>query len=190
MRCKRFLALLIAAILAFTITACDKAGHTTTEPTEPAEDIVLEVYAPEELMAVMTDLAYRYSSAAPRVSVRIQYDEGAILAAKIEAGAPCDIFVSDEASFMDWLDAECGEESNPNRNDKIVSDTRADFIVGAGNPAYAQEELAEDEVYTTTYSAAVCRATAKPYEAGRFLDFILSDDVRDAYEAYGFTKAE
>ena len=91
---------------------------------------------------------------------------------------------------MDWLDQECDEEKNPNKNDKIVSETRKDVAYGPGNEKYAEEELAEGEVYNTTFSAAVCRATALPYEAEQFINFMLSEEVSDIYEAYGFSRVE
>lgn len=191
MQRKKVLALLLAVCLVFTAAACKKQAKVSYQPANPNEEFVLQIYAAEELMAVMTDLTERYSTVAPRASVVVNYDEGAVLAAKIEAGAPCDIYVSDEQSFMDWLDQECGEEKNPNHNDKIVSDTRHDIAEGPGNEKYMPEDmqLAEGEVYTTTYSAAVCRATGKPYESEMFISFMLSEDVRDVYETYGFTQA-
>ncbi len=190
MQYKKFLAALMAVILVFTFAACKKNTKPGYDPANPNEEFVLDVFASEELMGVLSDIVYRYSTYAPRASIRITFDEGAILAAKIEAGTPCDIYVSDEVRFMDWLDQECDEEKNPNHNDKIVSETRADIAYGPGNEKYAEEELAEGEIYNTTFSAAVCRATALPYEAEQFIQFMLSDEVKDTYETYGFSRIE
>ncbi|MBQ2228068.1 MAG: hypothetical protein II427_02965 [Firmicutes bacterium] len=167
MHFKKVLALLMAACLIFAAAGCKKESEEPSYvPANPNEEFILEIYAPSELMAVMTDVANRYSTTvAPRASVRITFDDGVIQTAKIEAGTPCDIYVSDDVRFMDWLDQECDEEKNPNKNDKIVSETRADVAYGPGNEKYAEEELAEGEVYNTTFTAAVCRATALPYEA-------------------------
>ena len=185
MKYKRFLAALTAVLLLFSITGCKKEPEVPYYPANPNEEFVLDFFASDELVGVMSDIVYRYSTYAPRASIRITYDEGAILAAKIEAGTPCDVYVSDEVSFMDWLDQECGEDKNPNRNDKIVSETRKDVAYGPGN-----EELAEGEVYNTTFSAAVCRSTALPYEAEQFINFMLSEEVSDIYETYGFSRVE
>ncbi|MBR3748637.1 MAG: hypothetical protein IKN28_02065 [Firmicutes bacterium] len=133
MKYKRFLAALTAAVLLFACTACKKEPEVPYYPANPDEEFVLDIFASEELVGVMSDIVYRYSTCAPRASIRITYDEGAILAAKIEAGTPCDIYVSDDVRFMDWLDQECDEEKNPNKNDKIVSETRADVAYGPGN---------------------------------------------------------
>ena len=187
---KRFLAVLLTASLLFAFTACKKEEEAHYEPANPNEEFVLDIFVPEEMLVIMSDIVYRYSAYAPRASVRVTYDEGAILAAKIEAGTPCDIYVSDDVRFMDWLDAECSEEQNPNHNDKIVPETRKDFAVGPGNEKYAQEEVAEGEVYTTTFTAAVCRATGIPYESEQFILFMMSDEVKDIYETYGFTRIE
>ena len=180
----------MAAVLVFAFTACKKEEEVPYYPANPNEEFVLEIFASEEIIGVMSDIVYRYSSVAPRASVRITYDEGAILAAKIEAGTPCDIYVSDDIRFMDWLDPECDEEKNPNHNDKIVPETRVGFAVGPGNEKYAEEELAEGEAYTTTFSVAVCRATVLSYESEQFIKFMLSDEVKDIYETYGFSKIE
>jgi ABC-type molybdate transport system substrate-binding protein len=190
MKYKRFLAALTAVLLLFSITGCKKEPEVPYYPANPNEEFVLDIFASDELVGVMSDIVYRYSTYAPRASIRITYDEGAILAAKIEAGTPCDVYVSDEVSFMDWLDQECGEDKNPNRNDKIVSETRKDVAYGPGNEKYAEEELAEGEVYNTTFSAAVCRSTALPYEAEQFINFMLSEEVSDIYETYGFSRVE
>ena len=190
MQYKRILALLLAVSLIFAFTGCKKEpGY---QPANPNEEFVLEIYAPTELMGIMSDLTERYSTYAPRASVRVSFDEGVVQAAKIEASYPCDIFISDEDRFMDWLDAECDEEANPNRNDKIISSTRHAFAEGPGNEEYMPEdmELAEGEVYLTTYSVAVCRATGLPYEAEQFINFMLSDEAADVYETYGFTQVE
>ena len=190
MKYKRFLALLLAVCLVFTAAACKKQKKVSWQPANPNEEFVLDIFVPEEMLAFMSDMVYRYSAYAPRASLRVTYDEGAILAAKIEAGTPCDIYVSDDVRFMDWLDQECDEEKNPNKNDKIVSETRVDVAYGPGNEKYAEEELAEGEVYNTTFSAAVCRATALPYEAEQFIKFMLSEEVNDIYETYGFSRVE
>ena len=115
-----------------------------------AKLVVSKTMSTGELMAVMTDLTERYSVVAPRASVLVSFDEGAVLAAKIEGGYPCDIYVSDEPRFMDWLDSECGEEANPNKNDKIWSDTRVDVFQGK---AIDEEGKEYDQVFT----AAVCK---------------------------------
>ena len=190
MKYKRFLALLLAVCLVFTAAACKKQKKVSWQPANPNEEFVLDIFVPEEMLAFMSDMVYRYSAYAPRASLRVTYDEGAILAAKIEAGTPCDIYVSDDVRFMDWLDAGCGEDKNPNHNDKIVPESRKDIAVGPGNEKYAQEEPAEGEVYTTTFTAAVCRATGIPYESEQFILFMLSDEVKDIYESYGFTRIE
>ncbi len=192
MHFKRFLALLLIAAMALAFTGCKKEQGPGYTPANPNEEFALEVYAPEELMAVMTDLSSRYLTVAPRASVRIVYDEGVVQAAKIEAGYHCDVYVSDEEQFMDWLDPSCDETANPNQNDKIVPETRRVLAEGPGNEDYMPEdmELAEGEVYTTTYSVAVCRATGLSYESEQFINFMLSDDVKDIFEAYGFTRID
>lgn len=188
MHLRRFCMLLAAAAIAFSAAGCTKPQSEGT-PANPDEELVLEIFAPSETMAIMTDIVYRYSSKAPRVSIKVDYDDGMVQAAKIEGGYACDIYIADEERFMDWLDGKAPQESNPNGNDKILSDTRRVFAEGPGNEAYCEEELAEGEVYTTSYTAAVCKSTVQSYEAGLFIEFLESDEAKEIYETYGFSYA-
>ena len=100
MKYKRFLAALTAAVLLFACTACKKEPEVPYYPANPDEEFVLDIFASEELVGVMSDIVYRYSTYAPRASIRITYDEGAILAAKIEAelGGSVEKFIVDKAN--------------------------------------------------------------------------------------------
>lgn len=188
MNFKRIAAALTAAVMAFSLAACGKQEQPAPAP-QPTGEIVLEVYAPNETLSVMSSLAYVYKGINPSVSVKVVYDEGAVLAAKLEGGYHADVYIADETMFMDWLDKEIGEEGNPNKNDKIVHETRTDIAVGPGNREYCQEELAEDDPYYVTYSAAKCRATVYDYESERFIQFLASEEARETYETYGFAMA-
>ena len=188
----KIIGLLLALALAFSLAACQTAAEEpqstpqAEQGQESQEPITLQIFAPEELMGVMADAVYRYKGEASSVSIKVSYDEGMVQTARVEAGVACDIFISDEESFMDWLDIEAGYEANPNGNDCIVSETRTAFLHGPGNEAYSTEELSEGEVYESDFSAAVCRTTAYSYEAGRFIEFLASGSVDDVYEAYGY----
>ncbi|MCR4804816.1 MAG: hypothetical protein K5981_04095 [Clostridia bacterium] len=187
---RQVLAVLLAFTLAFSMAACQQAQQP--EPAEdpqepvPAEPITLQVFAPEELMGIMADAVYRYKGETQNVSIIVTYDEGIVQTAKVEAGVACDIFISDEERFMDWVDFEAGYEANPNGNDCIVEGSRTAFLHGPGNADYSEEKVLVGEVYESDFSAAVCRTTAYPYESGRFIEFLAGGKADDIYEAYGY----
>ncbi len=185
---KRIAALLLASIIIIGLGACKKSPEK--HPIEYIEGEVIQIFTPLQTAGLMSSLAHSYTSQYEGVQFLITNDEGKVLAAKIEAGYTCDIYIADEQSFMDWLDIECGEDLNPNRNDKIVKGSRREIMTGPGNPDYSSEELAEGEVYTSSYSAAVCVTTAKPNEAQRFIDFLSSESAKKVMEEFGFTPAE
>ena len=192
MKFKKIAAVLIAAAMVFSFAACGSTTQKAPTPLPPQEnpgEIVLEVYAPNETLTIMSTLAYIYKGINPDVSIKIVYDEGAVLAAKLEGGYQADIYIADEPMFMDWLDAEIGENGNPNKNDKIVHSTRTEIAVGPGNESYSEEDIPEGETYITNYSAAKCRTTVHDYEAEKFIAFLASEDARETYEAYGFAMA-
>jgi ABC-type molybdate transport system substrate-binding protein len=197
MRYKKLFALLLAGLLAFSFAACEKTAEAepTAEPAEqeqqaPAEPVTLQILAPEELMGVLADAVYRYKGETQNVSIKVTYDEGIVQAAKVEAGVACDIYISDEERFMDWVDFEAGYEANPNGNDCIVSETRTKILHGPGNPKYSEEDVPAGETYTADFSAAVCRTTAHSYESERFIEFLAGGEAADIYEAYGYEPIE
>ena len=100
------------------------------------------------------------------------------LAAKIEAGYDCDIFICEDEACMDWLDATKDKEVNPNGNDCLAEGTRS--AVFKGTPEGAEEEM--------TFSAAVIKTTAQEKEAGKFMSFIESENADKVYDASGFER--
>lgn len=185
---KRIGALLLASLMIVSLGACKKAPEE--RPVEYIEGEIIRIFAPIQVAGLVSSLAYSYTSEMDNVQFLITNDDGELLAAKIEAGYTCDIYIADEKSFMDWLDIECNEELNPNRNDKILKDSRREIMTGPGNPAYCEEELAEDEVYISSYSAAVCITSGKPYESQRFINFLSSETAQKVMEEFGYTPAD
>ncbi|NMA93473.1 MAG: hypothetical protein GX975_02290 [Clostridiales bacterium] len=185
MSIKRIAALLLASIMIVSLGACKKAPEE--RPVEYIEGEIIQIFAPIQAAGLISSLAYTYTSEYEGVQFLITNDDGELLAAKIEAGYTCDIYIADEKSFMDWLDINCDEELNPNRNDKIVKGSRREIMTGPGNPDYCDEELAEDEVYISSYSAAVCVSSGKPYESQCFIDFLSSETAKKVMEEFGYT---
>ncbi len=145
---------------------------------EKSEGIVLNVYASNNSVLAVANLVDSYKSMSSYASVRVTYDEPAMLAAKIEAGYECDIYICEDERCMDWLDAEKGEDVNPNKNDCLLEGTRA--LVFKGVPDGADEEM--------NFFAAVIKATTQEKESRKFLSFIESDNADKVYASSGFER--
>jgi len=85
------------AALALTTGACS-AAPSTTSATPPATATALTVYAAASLTGAFRDLAAAYSSQTPGVTITLSFDASSALRAKIEQGAPADVFASADTS--------------------------------------------------------------------------------------------
>ena len=171
---KRALTVLLAFAMLLAFSAC---GETASK------EIVLDVFAPQQALGIVSTLVNDYHKVQPNVSIRITYDEGAILAAKIEAGYNCDIFLSDDSYFLDWLDIAADPEINLNRNDRIFTDTRKEILTGPVNESYAADGQTE-----ATYSIAVVKPSVDKDAAVAFIDFFISEDSNETFEEWGFAR--
>ncbi|MBQ1887071.1 MAG: hypothetical protein II499_03625 [Firmicutes bacterium] len=172
LRSRKFLALLMAALIIVMTSAC--GTKTAKEPDE----IILNVFASNNSVYAVANLVDSYKSMSSYAAVRVTYDEPSMLAAKIEAGYDCDIFICEDEACMDWLDATKDKEVNPNGNDCLAEGTRS--AVFKGTPEGAEEEM--------TFSAAVIKTTAQEKEAGKFMSFIESENADKVYDASGFER--
>ena len=171
-------------ILLMTIVIFGMACGASNQNSGSSEvdKITLDVFAPDASLEPIVTIVHNYSSFCPNVDIRITFDTGDMLTAKIEAGYQCDVFLSDHSIYMDWLDASIDGESNPNRNDCLISESRAEVIVGP--------ELLEDGVVNLnplTYSLAVIKNSVHQEEAQKFLEYVTGETCDEIFEMYGFT---
>ena len=169
---KRALAVILALAMILSLCACGK---------EP--DIELDFFAPNQSVGIVSTIVNSYHSVKPNVTIRITYDEGAMLAAKIEAGYECDIYLADDTYFLDWLDSAETAGVNVNHNDRIYSDSRQTILTGPVYEAYAQEGQT-----TTDYSIAVVKPSQKRAAADAFIEYFLSEVNDSVFEEWGFTR--
>jgi len=169
---KRVLALITAVVMLLAFTACGKE-----------KEVVLDIFAPTQSVGIVSTIVSEYHSVKPNVTIRITYDEGAMLAAKIEAGYECDIFLADDEYFIDWLDSAADSSVNLNGNDKIYSDSRKTALVGPINESYAENGETE-----TNYTIAVVKPSQKRAAADQFIEYFLSDVNNKTFEEWGFSR--
>ena len=181
MKIRKSIALILTIGLLLTLTAC--RGSEEPIPSNQGE-ITLDVFAPDACFEVMVAIAHKYSEFYPGVKVRITFDTGDMLAAKIEAGYQCDVYLADEEIYMDWLDGAVGEEGNPNKNDCLISESRVELMTGSENP----EDTAADS-RVLTYSLATIKSSAHPAEAAHLVEYMTSGECDEIFETYGFAPA-
>jgi len=179
----------MAAALILSITACGKKQENDGPGETPNADAqVIRIFAPKTSVGILSTAANAYRKYNDSIVIEINYDDGAMLASKIEAGYECDVYVADSADYLDWLDAECDAEKNPNENDCILEGSRTDVFIG---PATVYSENGEASTEDVTYTAAVIKSSAYPEASKAFIDFMQAaeyEEADQAYEDYGFTK--
>ena len=179
MTMRRFTTLLLAVLLVVSLAGC---GKEKVEPLD--QDIVLNLYVAKQAAGPAIELVEMFKSVSPKTGIAVTFDDGKTLAAKIEAGYACDIFICDEQSFMDWLDGSKGEDVNPNGNDRILSDTRTDLFIGPVNEDYGLDRS------ETTFCVAGVKSTAYAAEVQKFIDLMKSERATEVYERYELTPVE
>lgn len=171
-------------LIALAVTGCAE-----TKPTTQGDAITLDFFAVDEAFEVAVTVAHRYRATYPGVEVRITYDEGAVLAAMIEAGYRCDVYLCDDPSYLDWLDGQKEQSSNPNGNDLLVEGSRLDLlqrVLPAVEPGEGIEAGEQAEV--TVFSVAVINTSPHPGEAQKFIEFLLDGSCDSVYEEYDFSR--
>ena len=177
----------LALLLAVSLCACG-TPKDRYDGTPATNETVLQVYAPASAAGIISTAANAYKRYNPNLSIEINYDDGAMLASKIEAGYDCDVYIADSADYLDWLDSNCTADKNPNGNDCILEDSRTDVFIG---PATVYDEDGNEKTEDVTYTAAVIKTGNYPNASKAFIEFLKDaayDEADEAYETYGFTK--
>ena len=152
-------ALLLALIMAGSLTACGGAASSTpassaadstaTEPAAPEETAPAEtglsgeiiVFAAASMTKTLTELKDTFEAANPGVTVTCNFDSSGTLKTQIEEGADCDLFISAGQKQMNQLDIEADAAVNTDGLDFVDGATRIDLLenkvtlcVPEGNP--------------------------------------------------------
>ena len=156
---KQFTALLLALLVAGSLTACagaagstaasSAAESTATEPaapeqTDPAEtgpsgEVI--VFAAASLTETLTEIKTQYEAAHPGVTITCSFDSSGTLKTQIQEGAACDLFLSAGQKQMNQLDIQADAAVNTDGLDFVDGATRIDLLenkvtlcVPEGNP--------------------------------------------------------
>ena len=166
---KKFLSILLAAMLCVSLVACasntgntgdtgnnganagNNAGNAGDNGDTTGEEVEIIVFAAASMQETMEQIAEMYKDVAPNVTITYNFDSSGTLKTQIQEGADCDIFISAAPKQMNQLDANGGED-NTEGLDFVLSDTRLDLLenkvtlaVPEGNPAGIEsfDQLAE-----------------------------------------------
>ena len=142
---RKIFALLIAAVMVLSFTACAApATEETAAPEETvpeAEPVELIVFAAASMTETMNQIAELYKTKAPNVTLTYNFDSSGTLKTQIQEGAECDLFISAGQKQMNQLDITADPEVNTDKLDFVLEDTRVNLLenrvtlcVPEGNP--------------------------------------------------------
>lgn len=175
---KVFVFILILSSAVFCV-ACGASAENS--PGVEAGQVTLDLFAPDDSLEPIVTIVHNYGSFCPDIAIRITFDTGDMLAAKIEAGYQCDIFFADYARYMDWLDASAVADANPNKNDCLISGSRIKVAAGP--------KLLEDGIENPnplTYEIAIVKNSKYQTESQKFLEYLMSEAGDEVFEMYGY----
>ena len=149
---KKLFAMLIAAVMVLSLTACaapaaDEPAPATEETAAPeetvpeAEPVELIVFAAASMTETMNQIAEMYKTVAPNVTLTYNFDSSGTLKTQIQEGAECDLFISAGQKQMNQLDITADPEVNTDKLDFVLEGTRINLLenrvtlcVPEGNP--------------------------------------------------------
>ena len=139
MKHAKLLALLLAGVLAASLTACGSTGGgssaapdriapaaSTPDEQEPTGEII--VFAAASMTETLNEIKTTYEAAHPGVTITYNFDSSGTLKTQIEEGADCDLFISAGQTQMDQLDIEADSSVNTDGLDFVDSATRLNLL--------------------------------------------------------------
>lgn len=158
---KKTAAIILAALLAVSLTACAKT-------TETKSQYQVTVFADSALEAAITEIAQAYTNiednanANEQSEILLKFDTTDALKPAIQDGAYCDIFIPLGQDTMEGLDV-----------------ASASVLVVTGPAADGSEAPA--------YPASIMSASDRQEAAQGFLDYLHSAKAAEIFANYGFT---
>ena len=145
---KKLFAMLMAAVMVLSLTACAAPPAEPAPTEEPAAETVLEaepleliVFAAASMTETMNQIAEMYKTVAPNVTLTYNFDSSGTLKTQIQEGAECDLFISAGQKQMNQLDITADPEVNTDKLDFVLEGTRINLLenrvtlcVPEGNP--------------------------------------------------------
>ena len=182
---KKYLALILALALAFSLVGCGSqatsaspsaaAASSSAAASPSAAPVALTVFAASSMTETLNKIITAYKAVAPNVTITPTYDSSGTLQTQIEQGAACDIFISAAQKQMDALDVSKDATANPKKQDFVDATTRSNIlenqvvlVVPTGNPAKITSfkdlanakmiELGNSDVPVGSYSLKILKA--------------------------------
>ena len=145
---KKLFAMLMAAVMVLSLTACAAPPAEPAPTEEPAAETVPEaepleliVFAAASMTETLNQIAEMYKAVAPNVTLIYNFDSSGTLKTQIQEGAECDLFISASQKQMDQLDITADPEVNTDKLDFVLEGTRINLLenrvtlcVPEGNP--------------------------------------------------------
>ena len=146
MKHAKLLALLLAGVLAVSLTACGSTGGSsssvpessapessapspaasTPDEQEPEGEII--VFAAASMTETLNEIKTIYEAAHPGVTITYNFDSSGTLKTQIEEGADCDLFISAGQTQMNQLDIEADPSVNTDGLDFVDNATRLNLL--------------------------------------------------------------
>ena len=156
---KKLFAMLMAAVMVLSLTACAAPPAEPAPTEEPAAETVPEaepleliVFAAASMTETLNQIAEMYKAVAPNVTLIYNFDSSGTLKTQIQEDAECDLFISAGQKQMDQLDITADPEVNTDKLDFVIEGTRINLLenrvtlcVPEGNPKDIQsfDDLAD-----------------------------------------------
>ena len=151
---KKLFAMLMAAVMVLSLTACAAPTAEPAPTEEPAateelaaetvleaEPLELIVFAAASMTETLNQIAEMYKAVAPNVTLIYNFDSSGTLKTQIQEGAECDLFISAGQKQMNQLDITADPEVNTDKLDFVLEGTRINLLenrvtlcVPEGNP--------------------------------------------------------
>lgn len=145
---KKLFAMLMAAVMVLSLTACAAPAAVPAPTEEPAAETVPEaepleliVFAAASMTETLNQIAEMYKAVAPNVTLIYNFDSSGTLKTQIQEGAECDLFISAGQKQMNQLDITANPEVNTDKLDFVLEGTRINLLenrvtlcVPEGNP--------------------------------------------------------
>lgn len=177
---KKVIAFILIMTISIICVAC--RANAQNSPGLESDRLTLDLFAPDDSLEPIITIVHNYGSFNSDVDIRITFDTGDMLTAKVEAGYECDVFFADHFRYMDWLDASAPSDANPNKNDCLISESRSKVMVGP--------KLTEDGIENSnplTYEIAVVKNSKYQEESQKFLEYLMGEAGDEVFEMYGYT---
>lgn len=121
---RRICAIVLAAVLALTTSACGK----TPARNPVAEPVELIIFAAASMTETLTELGNSYMAENENITIVFNFDSSGTLKTQIQEGADCDIFISAGQKQMNQLDINADPSVNTDGLDFVLADTRFNIL--------------------------------------------------------------